>query len=640
MERSIFAQLKSYFYRPAHGAKSRPTPLEVKRPGSARKRDWLLHHPLLRKYLPLVHEDLVAVYSRDLQKWLIVAPIIGVSTGLAVTAVTEIILRELWPAVLRYYLHHHWAIVPGLVLGFALTGLIMQFLTPDPDEHSTEEVIRSYHEHQGDIDMQPFFPKLIAAITTVGFGGSAALEGPSIYGGGALGSWLWTKLRRLQLDDRDRRIMLICGAAAGMSAVFRAPLTGIVFALEMPYRDDLAHEALVPSLIASVVAFVTLSSFLGATPLFNFAGATSFGRHDLYWSALLGAIVGLIAMAFVVTFRRSRSFFVKLALPHWSKLAIGGLLTGVCGVLFLLIYQGSLVPLGPNYEAVGQILAGHHGTGELLTFSGLKLAATISTLASGGVSAMFVPLFLTGEALGTAFAQSVVHSSTVGLYAAVGMASFISAGYKTPLAAVVFVAEATGAHAFIIPALIGSAVAYAISGDASASSDQRLHEGVKLQELIETPVSEVMQQRVISAQASLTLDQFVSSITSHSHYEAFPVFEGDRLLGAVTLSSILRVSTDRWRTTMIREVMDARISRISADCAVSEALRLLLGTHKQPLLLVVSEKGTIRGIVTKTDILHALRIRREETVDASYATLPMDWDPAHGVEAENASKSR
>jgi CIC family chloride channel protein len=565
----------------------------------------------------LVHEDLTAVYSRDLQKWLIIAPIIGITTGLAITGISIIILKKLWPAVLGYFLRHHWAIVLGMVLGFAVTGLIMQFMTSDPDEHSTEEVIRSYHEHQGDIDMRAFAPKLIAAITTVGFGGSAALEGPSIYGGAAIGSWLWARLKRLRLDSRDRRIMLICGAAAGMSAVFRAPLTGIVFALEMPYRDDLAHEALVPSLIASVISFVTLSSFLGSSPLFNFAGATSFRHRDLYWSALLGLIIGLIAMAFVVTFRRARSFFVKWSIPHWMKLTLGGFLTGLCGLLFLHIYQGTLVPLGPNYEAVGNILNGHHGTLELINFSVLKLAATIFTLGSGGVSAMFVPLFLTGGALGTAFAQSIVHSPAFGLYAAVGMASFISAGYKTPLAAVVFVAEATGGHAFIIPALIGAAVAYAVSGDASASGDQRLHEGVKLQELRGIPVSEVMQQQMISAQASLNLREFIGTLTPHARHEAFPVFEGTELLGAVTLWSVVRVAPDRWAATTVRDLIDKRIGTVGPDCDVSEALRLLLSEHKQPMLLVVSAEGQMKGIVTKTDILQTLKIRREKTVELS-----------------------
>ena len=580
-------------------------------PGKPRKRDWLLQHPLLRRYLPLVHEDLTAIYSRDLQKWLIVAPLIGGVTGLAITGIVVILLGKMWPAVLAYYLGHHWAIIPGLVLGGTITGLIMQFATPDPDEHSTEEVIRSYHEHEGDINMRPFFPKLLAAITTVGFGGSAALEGPSIYGGAAIGSWFWSRLRRFRFSSRDRRIMLICGAAAGMAAVFRAPLTGIVFALEMPYRDDLAHEALVPALIASVVSFVTMGYFLGSSPLFNFVGGTSYTRDDLYWSALLGLMIGLVAMAFVVTFRRTRGFFVRWAIPHWCKLAIGGLLTGICGVVFLHLYPGRLIPIGPNYEAVGDILSRHYPTSQLLAFSGLKLAATIATLASGGVSAMFVPLFLTGGSLGTAFAQSIVHSPSLGLYAAVGMASFISAGYKTPLAAVVFVAEATGGHAFIIPALIGAAVAYGISGDASASGDQLLHERVKSTEMGRIPVSEVMQRQVISVQGSTTLAEFMASLSPHAEHEAFPVFEGRRPAGVVRVCSVACVSHERWRNTAVRDLMDSGVASLSEDSDIMQAIALLLGEHRQPLLLVLSGTGELRGIVTKTDILHALDARSE-----------------------------
>jgi CIC family chloride channel protein len=180
-------------------------------------------------------------------------------------------------------------------------------------------------------------------------------------------------------------------------------------------------------------------------------------------------------MAFVISFRRVRGFVVRNAAPHWVKMIVGGLLTGLCGVLFLHYFPGNLIPIGPNYDAVGTILSGHFTTTALLSFSALKLISTTATLGFGGVSAMFVPLFLTGGGLGVAYAQSIAHSPALDLYAAVGMASFIAAGYKTPLAAVVFVAEATGGHAFIIPALIGAAVAYVVSGDASASRDQRLH---------------------------------------------------------------------------------------------------------------------------------------------------------------------
>jgi CIC family chloride channel protein len=434
-----------------------------------------------RRYLPHpVQQDLAATYSRDLHKWLLIAPLIGVTVGLLITGIATLVLRDTWPPVLHYYLTHHWAIVPGLVLGCAAAGLLMQFLTPDPNQHSSEEIIHSYHEEGGAIRMRPFVPKILAAMLNVACGGSTALEGPSIYGGGAIGSWFFTQLQRfkqLRLTAPDRRIMLICGAAAGMSAVFRAPLTGIVFALEMPYRDDLAHEALLPSLIASVVSYATLGSFLGSDPVFNFASPSTYTRRDLLWCAVLGVFIGLLAMAFVITFRRFRRFVIELPVPHWTKLTVGGLLTGLTGLAFLHLYPGQLVPLGPNYEAVGIILNRAHSTPELLVFAAFKLLATTFTLGVGGVSAMFVPLFLTGGTLGVAFAQSVIHSPSYELYAAVGMASFLAAGYKTPLAAVVFVAEATGGHAFIIPSLIGAAIAYAISGDASVSADQRLHEG-------------------------------------------------------------------------------------------------------------------------------------------------------------------
>ncbi|MGB6198555.1 MAG: chloride channel protein [Candidatus Acidiferrales bacterium] len=571
---------------------------------------WATKYPMLRKYLPLVHEDLGATYSRNLHKWLLIAPIIGVVTGLVVTGVAVTILKELWPAVFGYYLHHHWSMVPGVVAGFVATGLIMQFLTPNPDEHSTEEIVASYHKHQGDIDMRPFFPKLIAAVTTVGFGGSAALEGPSIYGGGAIGSWLWARMRRFNLSPRDRRIMLISGAAAGMAAVFRAPLTGLVFALEMPYKDDLAHEALLPSLIASVVSYVTLASFLGATPLFDFGGATSFTGRDLIWCALLGVVIGLIAMTFAITFRRARSFVVKWGWPHWMKLAIGGLLTGLCGLIFVLIFKDSLVPLGPNYEAVGIVLSTPHGAVELIVFGMLKLCATIFSLAFGGVSAMFVPLFLTGGAFGTAFGQLVVHSSSLDLYAAVGMAAFIAAGYKTPLAAVVFVAEATGGHALIIPALIGSAVAYAISGDASVSGDQRLHEGVKTFGLAGIEVSQLMQHEIVSVQASMSLRDFASLISPYSH-KVFPVVEGDRMVGTVPAAALAGVAEDKWSTATVSEVTDRTIVSVAPDSDAMEALRLLLRERTQPMLMVTSESGHLEGIITKTDILEALKTRGE-----------------------------
>jgi CIC family chloride channel protein len=316
-------------------------------------------------------------------------------------------------------------------------------------------------------------------------------------------------------------------------------------------------------------------------------------------------------MAFVITFRHLRGFFVKSSLPHWIKMAIGGFLTGLCGLIFLYFFHGTLVPIGPNYEAVGMILGLHHSTLELVMFGVLKLAASAFTLGVGGVSALFVPLFLTGGSFGVAFAQAVVHSPAYELYAAVGMAAFIAAGYKTPLAAVVFVAEATGGHAFIIPALIGSAVAYAVSGDASASGDQKLHEGVRVQELRHVIVGSVMQQRVVLVQASLTLREFTDLLSPNYRHSTFPVFEDDQLLGTVEVWDIAKVSTQRWDVTRVRDLTNRHVSRVPSDCDVMEGLRLLLSEHRQHMLLVTSGAGKLEGVVTKTDILQALKTRRD-----------------------------
>lgn len=569
----------------------------------------ILDHPLLKKYSSLVHEDLSETYSRDLHKWLFVAPLIGITTGLLITLIAEIILQWMWPPILGYFLAHPVAIIPGIGLGLLIAGLIMQYATPNPNEHSTEEIIRSYHEYQGDIQMRPFIPKLLAAIATVGLGGSAALEGPSIYGGGAIGSWLWTKVSRFRITARDRRIMLICGAAAGMAAVFRAPLTGLVFALEMPYKDDLAHEALLPSLLASVASYATLAAILGAQPVFNFAAGTTFQGKDLLWSALLGAMCGLVAMVFAITFRRTRNFVAAASIPHWVKMTAGGILTGVCGVAFLSLFKGPLVPIGPNYEAVANILQVHHSSLELVLFGVLKLAATLFTLGVGGVSAMFVPLFLTGGSFGVAFANSVVHTPEVHLYAAVGMAAFIAGAYKTPLTAVVFVAEATGGHAYLVPSLIGAAVAYAVSGEASVSGDQRLHEGVRIAELSNVSVRDVMQKQVILAEGEATLSAFAESVSRQELHAAYPVSQDRHVVGVIAMRSLGAVPVEKWQSTRVNDLADRQAARISADCDVAEALRLLTQERRQHMLLVQSPQGELEGILTKSDLLSALTLR-------------------------------
>ncbi|MDE3181176.1 MAG: chloride channel protein, partial [Acidobacteriota bacterium] len=261
------------------------------------------------------------------------------------------------------------------------------------------------------------------------------------------------------------------------------------------------------------------------------------------------------------------------------------------------------------YEAVGDILLHAHGSAELVVFGFLKLAATLFSLGVGGVSAMFVPLFLSGGSFGAAFAQSVVHSPSTDLFAAVGMAAFLAGGYKTPLTAVVFVAEATGGHSFIVPTLIGAAVAYAVSGEASVSGDQRLHEGVQVSEVWRIPVQEIMQRQVISVQASSNLREFADNVSSHHHHAAFPVFDDGQLMGVISLWALGKVPPQKWTSSKVRDLAGRRIIKVPPDCNLMEAMRLLMSQGGQHMLLVTAADGHLEGIVTKTDILSAVNAR-------------------------------
>ena len=181
----------------------------------------------------------------------------------------------------------------------------MQYLTPDPDEHSTEEIIRSYHEHQGDIDIGPFWWKLLAAVTTVGPAAARRSKGRAFTAAArrivAMDQVPTFRTRGAQPAHHvDQR----CGG--GNVGGFPRAAYGDRVRVREPYKDDLAHEALLPSLIASVVAYATLVSSGGA--VVRFRGQHRFRARDIWWSALLGAGIGLIAIVFDITFRRVRCF--------------------------------------------------------------------------------------------------------------------------------------------------------------------------------------------------------------------------------------------------------------------------------------------------------------------------------------------
>jgi chloride channel protein, CIC family len=568
-------------------------------------------HPYFRRYYAVVFADLSEMYARHLGKWLLISPVIGIVTGLVIVLEVVVILNGIWLNLLPIYRIYHWLILPGVLVGFGATGLIMRYLTPDPDLHSTEEIVRSYHQHHGDMDLRSYWPKLLASMTTIAFGGSVGLEGPSIYAGAGVGSWLWTKLPSHERSRSDRQVMLISGAAAGLAAVFRAPLTGLMFALEMPFRDDLAHEALLPSLISSVVAYSTLVAILGSEPLFAFSKALKFQDIDLVWAAFLGLVCGLAAMALSITFRKVRAVMIKLPIPHPVKLLLGGFGVGACGFAFATELRANLLPIGPDYEVVRSLLANHYPSSIVLFFFATKAVTALLTLGCGGVGAMFVPLLVLGEALGRVFGQSVVNAQAVDLYCAIGIASFIAAGYKTPLAAVAFVAETTGTPAYLIPTLIGAAVAYATSGETSVLFSQRLRQMPKLSQPVGLKACEIMCTQILAAQADATLQEFFANVAANNRHLAYPVFKDKNAIGSISLWELAQVPRSRWNSIKIGEVARGNLAQVTLETDLREVVRLMNQQQRHRLVLVVDSHGTPAGLITSSDILSALSVEDE-----------------------------
>ncbi len=419
-----------------------------------------------------------------LEKWLVVSGVIGFITGISVVAL-DVIVRILFLGdifggetfigftTLLYGSSPAFAFLLPMA-GMVLTGLILQRFTRTPTSTGTDEVLNHYHSRGNPIDLKEGVVKYVASFFTIGFGGSAGLEGPSINSGGVVGSWLWRRARkRLGLDDNDLRIMLLAGAAAGIGAIFKAPLTGIVFALEVPYKDDIARRAFLPSIISGVVSYVTLASFLGFEPLFSFSATATITPLALVLSGLLGLIIALISVFFAFIYHGLRNYLRSKNVNILSSLVIGGVAIGAVALLVRSIYAQPYT-FGAGYSLIEGSLLGQYSVQFLLAILVLRLITTALTLGTGGVGGIFFPQVLFGALTGTLFGTFI--QGPVSLYPSVGIAAFMSASYKTPLAAVTFIGDTTGSVSYLVPGMIASAIAYIVSGESSVSSEQKLWE--------------------------------------------------------------------------------------------------------------------------------------------------------------------
>jgi CIC family chloride channel protein len=249
--------------------------------------------------------------------------------------------------------------------------------------------------------------------------------------------------------------------------VFKAPLTGVIFALEVPYRADLARRALLPSLVAAGSAYVTFVAIIGTAPLLSTGGAAPFDLRDLGGGLALGVVCGLLARLGAQAIGVAKG----LSLSRWWRVAIAAAGMMALAPVAMWWFDAPL-QLGPSYAAIEWASEPHRAVGTLCGLFAVRAMATWLGVAGGGMGGLFIPLVTQGAIVGSIF-EHVVSSANPHLFPTVGIAAFLGAGYRTPLAGVAFVAEATGQPGFLVPALLAAAAAQLVMGGKSFSAYQR-----------------------------------------------------------------------------------------------------------------------------------------------------------------------
>jgi len=332
----------------------------------------------------------------------------------------------------------------------------------DSLEHArgTDSAILAFHRRHGYVPPAVLPIKSVASVLTVASGGSAGYEGPVTLIGAACGSIVasWFGLSR-----RARRILMTAGISAGIAALFQAPLAGAIFGFEVLYSSsDIEYDCILPCFIASTLAYTIFACFYGWGALFPMPCDIAYENGlRLFPYFILALVITFGARFYITIFKEAEKLFATdLKLPGYAKVMIGGFATGLIGLLIPEV-------LGTSYPVIRQTLSNESlGAWMLLALFFAKAIATSFTVGSGGSGGVFAPAIVCGGTLGGAVGVFFAHilPTSWGIhpaaFALVGMAGFLASAIRTPLTAIVMVAEISGNHQLLVPAMWVCGIAF------------------------------------------------------------------------------------------------------------------------------------------------------------------------------------
>ncbi|MGC2182609.1 MAG: chloride channel protein [Terriglobales bacterium] len=494
--------------------------------------------------------------------------------------------------------HHLWTpLLPAA--GGLLVGLLIHYFSPEIKGDGIPEAMSVALNHRSIVKPRVSFFKPLSAAITVGSGGPFGAEGPIIQTGAALGSLISGVMPS---SPAERRVLLACGAAAGLAGVFKTPFAGVMLAVELLVFEFRARS-FVPIALASATGTMIAMGFRGALSVFPVITAYQFHPLELPFFLLLGVVCAGLAWLMTRTLYACEDFFEHLNI--WFPLvpAIGGLLVGIIAIFYPQV-------LGTGYAVIADLLARPHPLSLLLGVGAAKLVAFAVSLGSGASGGTFAPALMIGGSLGAAFG-SLVHlllpnASTIGIYGMVATAALFGSLYRATPSAILFVLEVTGAYNAMLPVFLVAVVAdlavhffmrNTINTERLVRRGHLVPDAYEIDPMKMLRVRDIMSVGADTVRTHQRVIDFLPAILAH---DCVPVVdEKDHVVGLLYRQDVMGSKSDATAVSLAHAEFPVAYSH---EVVHHVAERFLAGGYGHALVLN-RESGEPAGILTAFDIL-------------------------------------
>ena len=515
------------------------------------------------------------------------------------------------------------------VIGIALTGLFIRKIVKDDISHGVTKILYAISRREGHIKRHNTWSSLIASSITIGFGGSVGAEAPIVLTGSAIGSNLGSMFK---MPQSTLMLLVGCGAAGAVAGIFKAPIAGVVFTIEV-IMLDLTMNSLLPLLIASVTAATVAYLTTGQNAMFEFHLDEHFQLSRIPYVILLGIFCGLVSLYFTRAMNATENLFAKLN-KNWRKLLMGGIILSILIFLFPPLYgEGydtiTLLLNGTSdqdWDAVmnNSLFYGHNNW--LIVFLILilltKVFASSATNGGGGCGGVFAPSLFLGCIAGFVFAHYSNSIEFTGYlpeknFALMGMAGIMSGVMHAPLTGVFLIAELTGGYDLFLPLLIVSVSAYltiivfephSIYSMRLAKKGELLthHKDKAILTLMKT--ENVIEKDFMTVRPEIDMGDMIRVIST-SKRNIFPVVDAEgKLLGIVLLDNIRNIMfrQELYHRFTVEKLMTSPPGRLLLSDNMEQVMKKFDETNAWNLP-VVTEDGKYIGFVSKSKVFNSYR---------------------------------